>query len=215
MERFDDVDAEEVQFEIEMFPASERKPVLPDAGSFAVFGEVWVAPKYQRYAALGAALWPRAVGVISTLAELAELGLIVKSTITIDLLRIQVETLTSAISERVLESGLFTVPAGFRRVQPPSLTNPKLVASAPARYTAEAARQKVDGVVLLEITVKTDGSVASPRVVKSLGFGLDEAAMESVLKWEYEPARRDGRPVEVQVIVSCGFTYRERLSSPR
>ncbi len=78
MERFGDVDAEEVQFEIEMFPASERTPPVPPDGPFTVSGDVWVAPKYQRYASIGAALWPKAVGVLPTLAELAELGLIVK-----------------------------------------------------------------------------------------------------------------------------------------
>ncbi len=215
MERFGDVDAEEVQFEVEMFPSSERTPLLPDDGPFIVSGDVWVAPKYQRYAAIGAALWPRAVSVLPTLAELAQLGLIVKSAITIDLLRIHVETLTSAIAEQPVDNGLFTVPASFRRVSPPTQASPRLVYSPPARYTAEAASQKIDGVVLLEVTVRTDGSVASPRVVKSLGFGLDEAAIDAVLKWKYEPAQRDGRPVEVQVIVSYGFTYRERLSAPR
>ena len=215
MERFGDVDAEQVQFEIEIFPSSERKPPLPDDDPFIASGDVWVAPKFQRYAAIGAALWPRAVSVLPTLAELAELGLIVKSDITLEFLRVQVETLTSAISEQPLDGELLTLPAGFRRVAPPSLSSPRLVYSAPARYTAEASSQKIDGVVLLEITVRTDGSVANPRVVKSLGFGLDEAAIESVLKWKYEPAQRDGRPFEVQVIVSYGFTYRERASVPR
>jgi TonB family protein len=155
------------------------------------------------------------VSVLPTLAELAQLGLIVKSAITIDLLRIQVETSTSAMAEQPVDNGLFTAPASFRRVSPPAQASPRVVYSAPARYTAEAASQKIDGVVLLEVTVRTDGSVVSPRVIKSLGFGLDEAAIESVLKWKYEPAQRDGRPVEVQVIVSYGFTYRERLSAPR
>jgi TonB family protein len=215
MERFEDVDAEEVQFEIEMFPGSERTTPPSRRGPFIVSGEVWVAPRYQRYASIGAALWPKAVSLLPTLAELAELGLIVKSDITIDFLRMQVETLTSAISEQPVDSALLTLPAGFRRVAPPSSPSPRLVYCPPARYSAEAASQKIDGVALLEVTVRTDGSVASPRVVKSLGFGLDEAAIEAVLKWKYEPAQRDGRPVEVQVIVSYGFTYRERLSAPR
>jgi TonB family protein len=214
MERVGEVDAEEVQFEIEMSPASQRKPLLP-ADSFIVSGDLWVAAKYQRYAAVASAVWPRAVSVLPTLAELAELGLIVKSAITIDVLGVRVETLSSALMEQPLESELFTVPANFRRVPPPSQAGPRLVNSTPARYTAEAARQKIDGVVLLEVTVRTDGSVTSPRVIKSLGFGLDEAAIESVLKWKYEPARRDGTPVEVQLVVSCGFTYRERPSAPR
>jgi TonB family protein len=217
-ERIGTVDAEEVRFEIQMFPASTGTEIGTDDGSFTIFGDLWVAPTYQRYASIGASLWPRAVSIIPTLAELAQLGLIVRSAITIDVLGIKLVTVTSAFLEQSLNREVFTVPQSFRRISPPSpaVLNPKLIFSAPANYPAEAARQKIDGVVVLEITVQKDGSVRNPRIIKSIGFGLDQAAIASVSKWRYTPAERDGVPVEVQLIVNYGFTYRERsLAVPR
>lgn len=186
-----------------------------DADAFTVFGDLWIAPRYQRYSLIAASLWPRSVSVLPTLAELANLGLVVRSTITIEILGIEVKTITSEILEQAAEIGALKVLPNFRRTSVPASTvSAKLIHSVAARYPAEAASQKIDGVVVLEVTVAPDGSVRNPRLIRSLGYGLDEAAIESVLKWKYTPARRNGVAIDARVIVNVGFAYRERLSVP-
>jgi TonB family protein len=105
------------------------------------------------------------------------------------------------------------VPDGYRSVPSPPAPGyeaPQLISRAPVKYPAEAARGKVDGVVSLLVTVAADGSVRNPQILKGLGYGLDEEAIRSVLQWRYKPARKNGQPIESQVTISVGFTYRER-----
>ena len=54
--------------------------------------------------------------------------------------------------------------------------------------------------------VGSDGRVHDVRVQRTLGMGLDERAVEAVKRWKFEPARKDGQPVAVQVNVEVRFT---------
>lgn len=75
-------------------------------------------------------------------------------------------------------------------------------------YTEEARRQGIEGDVVLEIVVLRDGRVGNVRVIRSLGAGLEQRAIEAVRQWRFNPARRQGQPVDVVVEVSVGFTLR-------
>lgn len=72
-------------------------------------------------------------------------------------------------------------------------------------YSDEARKAKFQGTVILNVIVGTDGRVHSPKVVRSLGMGLDEKAIEKVLVWKFDPAKKDGRPVAVEVNVEVSF----------
>jgi TonB family protein len=85
---------------------------------------------------------------------------------------------------------------------------PILVREVRAAYTSEARRQAVEGEVVLEVVVRRDGSVGNPRVVRGLGAGLDQKALEAVRQWRFTPARRQGAPVDVVVTISVEFTLR-------
>jgi len=85
---------------------------------------------------------------------------------------------------------------------------PTLVREVKASYTDEARRRTLEGDVVLEIVVKRDGSVGAMRVVRALGGGLDQKAMDAVRQWRFGPATRNGAPVDVFVEVSVGFTLR-------
>jgi len=58
---------------------------------------------------------------------------------------------------------------------------------------------------VLFIIVDTAGNVSECRVIKPLGLGLDEKAMETVKTWKFKPALRNGTPVPVQVTVEVSF----------
>jgi len=85
---------------------------------------------------------------------------------------------------------------------------PTLVREVRPVYTDEARRQRIEGDVILEIVVRSDGSVGSIRVKHSLGGGLDQRAIDAVRQWRFNPARRHGTPVDVAVEVAVGFKLR-------
>jgi periplasmic protein TonB len=72
-------------------------------------------------------------------------------------------------------------------------------------YSEEARKAKYQGTVVLWIVVDAQGNVTDERVVKPLGLGLDEKAIETVKTWKFKPALRNGAPVPVRVMVEVSF----------
>jgi TonB family protein len=81
----------------------------------------------------------------------------------------------------------------------------KLIRQVKPPYPEEARAAGVQGAVELSAVIAADGRLAAIRVVKSLGYGLDEAAMSAVSQWRYEPTLLNGRPVEVTTNISVEF----------
>jgi TonB family protein len=76
-----------------------------------------------------------------------------------------------------------------------------------AVYPEEARAARVQGVVILEATIGSDGKVADAKVLRSIPL-LDQAALDAVLQWEFEPSRLDGDPVPVIMTVTVNFSLR-------
>ena len=74
-------------------------------------------------------------------------------------------------------------------------------------YPADASTQGIRGIVILEVIIGEDGRVESARVTRSIP-GLDEAAMNAVRLWEYEPTKVAGKGVKVQLSQSITFALR-------
>jgi protein TonB len=72
-------------------------------------------------------------------------------------------------------------------------------------YSEEARKAKYQGTVVLWIIVNIQGSVTDARVVKPLGLGLDEKALDTVRTWKFKAATRNGVPVPVRVMVEVSF----------
>jgi TonB family protein len=72
-------------------------------------------------------------------------------------------------------------------------------------YSKEALKAKYEGTVVLWITIDASGAVTECRVVKPLGLGLDEQAVETVKTWKFNPATKEGAPVPVRVMVEVSF----------
>jgi protein TonB len=85
---------------------------------------------------------------------------------------------------------------------------PRLLHEVKAVYTEEARRRSLTGDVLLEIVVRRDGSVGDVSVIRALGAGLEQRAIEAVRQWRFTPARRHGTPVDVIVEIAVEFTLR-------
>ena len=74
-------------------------------------------------------------------------------------------------------------------------------------YPLIAQSARVQGVVIIEATIDPDGKVADTRVLRSIPL-LDQAALDAVRKWEYEPTLLNGVAVPVIMTVTVNFTLR-------
>jgi periplasmic protein TonB len=88
------------------------------------------------------------------------------------------------------------------------ITPPSVQREVKPDYTEQARRRGIAGDVVLEIVVRSNGSVGDVRVLQGLGSGLDERAVEAVRQWRFSPARRLGTPVDVLVEVAVEFKLR-------
>jgi TonB family protein len=77
-----------------------------------------------------------------------------------------------------------------------------------AAYTDEARRRGISGEVILEIVVRRDGSVGDIKILRGLGGGLNERAVDAVRQWRFTPSTLKGSPVDVLVEVSVEFKQR-------
>jgi len=85
------------------------------------------------------------------------------------------------------------------------VSSPILKHKEEPEYSEEARKAKYQGIVVLYVEVDSTGHVINPHVVKSLGLGLDEKAMESVKKWTFEPGKLNGKPVTVAATIEVNF----------
>jgi TonB family protein len=73
-------------------------------------------------------------------------------------------------------------------------------------FTPEAKARRLAGNVLLSVVIGKDGAVRNVRVLRGLGYGLDESAVETVTsKWFFKPSTLNGRPVSVQANIEVTF----------
>ena len=72
------------------------------------------------------------------------------------------------------------------------------------RYPAEARRNRIQGIIIFEVIIGTDGRVRDPRVLHGVD-GLTEAALEAVQQWVYTPTLLEGEPVDVVMTVTTEF----------
>jgi TonB family protein len=85
---------------------------------------------------------------------------------------------------------------------------PRLITEVKPDYTDEARRRGLEGEVVMEIVVRRDGTVGDVRVLKGLGSGLNERAVQAIRQWRFAPARLRGTPVDVVVEASVEFKMR-------
>lgn len=72
-------------------------------------------------------------------------------------------------------------------------------------FTDEARRAKYQGVALVSMIVDAHGIPQNVRIVKPLGYGLSEKAIEAAMKYRFKPAMKDGKPVPVKVNIEVYF----------
>ena len=99
-------------------------------------------------------------------------------------------------------------PAADRTAPGSGITAPSILREVKPDYTEEGRRRNLEGDVVLEIVVRSDGTVGDVKLLQGLGAGLDQRAIEAVRQWRFSPARRYGTPVDVIVEVAMEFKLR-------
>lgn len=85
------------------------------------------------------------------------------------------------------------------------ISAPQAISTPDPDYTEEARRTKTQGTCILGLIVDAEGHPRDIRVVRGLGSGLDAKAVEAVERWRFDPAKKDGKPVNVQISVEVSF----------
>ena len=85
---------------------------------------------------------------------------------------------------------------------------PRLLREVRAEYSDAARRANLEGEVELEIVIRRDGTVGDVKILKGLGLGLNDQAIQAVRQWRFAPARLKGTPVDVVVEVAVEFRLR-------
>jgi periplasmic protein TonB len=86
---------------------------------------------------------------------------------------------------------------------------PRLLKEIRAAYPEAARTAKIEGPVVMDVLIDTNGNVVDVKVISGLGFGLDEAAAEAMKLFKFEPARVQDQKVAVRI----RYTYRFELRS--
>lgn len=101
----------------------------------------------------------------------------------------------SASSDRVLSA--YRIGGG--------VTSPTLIHKVVPEYPKQARDARLRGTVILFVVITEDGRPTEIKVIRPLGLGLDEAAINCVKKWKFKPGLKDGTPVPVQATIEVNF----------
>ncbi len=82
---------------------------------------------------------------------------------------------------------------------------PRVIYDPDPDYSDAARKAKHQGTVVLWVIIGTDGRPREINVRRSLGMGLDEKAVEAVRRWKFDPAKKDGQAVAVQISIEVNF----------
>jgi periplasmic protein TonB len=82
---------------------------------------------------------------------------------------------------------------------------PSIIYKVEPEYSEEARKAKFQGTVLLFVVVDEKGNPRDIKILRPLGLGLDQKAVEAVEKWKFSPGKKDGKPVPVQAQIEVNF----------
>ena len=85
------------------------------------------------------------------------------------------------------------------------VSNPVLVYAPDPEFSDEARRAKYQGVCVVGLIVDAQGNPQRVRIVRPLGMGLDEKALEAVRQYKFKPAIFNGKPVPVEINIEVNF----------
>ncbi len=95
------------------------------------------------------------------------------------------------MAARIESAAVYRSPAVLHKVEP--------------EYSEEARKAKWQGTVVLQLVVDEKGHPQDLKVMRALGLGLDQKAIEAVEKWTFKPGMKDGKAVPVIATIEVNF----------
>jgi TonB family protein len=89
--------------------------------------------------------------------------------------------------------------------EPPRVRPARPIYTPDPIYSDKARKMKISGTVQLSLVLGIDGVPRDVKIEKGLGYGLDENAVEAVRRWKFQPAMKDGQPIETKLYVTTTF----------
>jgi periplasmic protein TonB len=78
---------------------------------------------------------------------------------------------------------------------------PRVISSPQPNYPQDARKGHAAGTIVIGLIVGSDGQIQDTKVQRGISPELDQAAVDAVKMWKYDPATKDGKPVRVQIAV--------------
>jgi TonB family protein len=88
-----------------------------------------------------------------------------------------------------------------------AIKTPKKITNVNPVYPPDAQDQRIQGVVIIEVRIDKDGRISDAKIIRGVPL-LDDAAMDAVMQWEFEPTLLNGQPIPILMTVTVSFTLR-------
>jgi len=85
------------------------------------------------------------------------------------------------------------------------VTAPAVLSKVDPEYQQEARFAKYQGTVVVSTEIGLDGLAHNIKVIRGLGLGLDEKAVEAISQWKFKPGSKNGQPVPVMATIEVNF----------
>jgi TonB family protein len=136
-----------------------------------------------------------------------------KREVEMEILAVEKERLAQAITEK--SDGMAITLARLEETQAAAKLDrkPRLINHSEAKYSDDARAKGIEGNVVVGFTVDHDGMPQGIQVKRSLYPSLDQAAIEAVRSWRFEPAMKNGQPVSMWMEAEINFSLYDSQQS--
>ena len=85
------------------------------------------------------------------------------------------------------------------------MTAPKLIQQIDPVYPEEARKNRIQGMVISEALIDRSGDVVDVKVVETADEVFNQPTIDAILQWKFEPATKDGEPVDVIYVLTVNY----------
>jgi len=93
---------------------------------------------------------------------------------------------------------------------PPNMSSPVPLHKVDPKYYRDLIVDRIEGTVRLFAVIRKDGHVDAIEIIRGVDQRLDRSAADALAKWQFEPAKRDGIPVDVDAVFEVPFRLAPR-----
>ncbi|HEY2456937.1 MAG TPA: TonB family protein [Candidatus Acidoferrum sp.] len=123
-------------------------------------------------------------------------------------MNVNMPNLNSATGSWIIHFSELRVPGAIRRTG--ELNAPVPMRKVDPKYPQTLVQDRVEGEVILYAVIRHDGSVDSVQLVRGVDTQLDANSIAAFTEWKFEPATKEGQPIDLEAIVHIPFRAPDR-----